>query len=162
MLIQKTLNDFTKHAATKEFIKDNNYRFKSNSIKVNKLNQNMDTLGGALTGLVKARAGQLAEGAESKLTIVDAAYGLLTQGVIKDVEEAVHHGWAILNGAHLNCGNALAAALYYLLKNPECLTKLSKELNSELFKNKTYSVEELSKIQYKNWEKNLLFIFFNK
>ena len=125
----KTLNDFAKHAATKEYVQDKNYRLKSNSAKLNHLNQNMDTLGGALTGLVEARAGELAGGAESKLTIVDAAYGLLTQGVIKDVNEAVQHGWAILNGAHSNCGNALAAALYYLLSNPECYKKLKEEID---------------------------------
>ena len=45
----KTINDFAHHAATKEFVEDEQYRFKSNSSKLNKLNQNMGTLGGALT-----------------------------------------------------------------------------------------------------------------
>ena len=128
MLIQKTLNDFTKHAATKEFIKDNNYRFKSNSIKVNKLNQNMDTLGGALTGLVKARAGQLAEGAESKLTIVDAAYGLLTQGVIKDVEEAVHHGWAILKRCTLKLWKCTCSCSILFTKESRMFNKAKQRI----------------------------------
>lgn len=154
----KTLNDLTKHAATKEFMKDKDYRFKSNSIKMDQLNKNMNTLGEALTGLVLARAGQLAEGAESKLTIVDAAYGLLTQGVIKDAGEAVHHGWAILNGAFSNCGNALAASLYYLIKNPECLKKLTEELNSQLFKGKRYTIEELDKIVTRESLKDLEYL----
>lgn len=129
----KTLNAFAKHAASDEFVENKNYRETSKSDEVKRLNQNMDTLGGALTGLVKARASELANGAESKKTIVDAAYGLLVAGVVKDVEEAVHHGWAILNGAHNNCGNALSAALYYLLQNPECYDKLKKEFDTEIF-----------------------------
>lgn len=155
-----TLVDFAKHAATKEFVKDKDYRFKSNSITCDKLNKNMNTLGEALTGLVTARAGQLAEGAEAKLTIVDAAYGLLTQGVIKDVEEAVHHGWAILNGAHNNCGNALSAALYYLLKNPECYNKLKKELDTELFKGKKHEQAELKEIITRESLKDLEYLSY--
>lgn len=125
----KTLNEFAKHAATEDYVKDKGYRHKSTSPGIRSLNQNMDTLGGALTGLVEARAGQLAGGAEPQKTIVDAAYGLLTQGVIDDVNEAVQHGWAILNGAHSNCGNALSAALYYLLQNPDCYKQLKEEIS---------------------------------
>jgi cytochrome P450 len=132
----KTLNDFAHHAATKEYAEDEKYRFKSNSSKVNRLNQNMDTLGGALTGLVTGRVGEITNGATPKKTIVDAAIGLVTAGVVKSVDEAVQHGWAILNGAHNNCGNALSAALYFLLKNPECYEKLRKEFQEELFNGK--------------------------
>eukprot|EP00343_Euplotes_focardii_P012689 CAMPEP_0205832288 /NCGR_PEP_ID=MMETSP0206-20130828/46551_1 /ASSEMBLY_ACC=CAM_ASM_000279 /TAXON_ID=36767 /ORGANISM="Euplotes focardii, Strain TN1" /LENGTH=535 /DNA_ID=CAMNT_0053137685 /DNA_START=25 /DNA_END=1632 /DNA_ORIENTATION=+ len=141
-----TLIDFAKHAATEEFIKDNEYRLKADSEETKRLNQNMDTLGGALTGLVEARAGQLGEGAEVLKTIVDAAYGLLVAGKIADVNEAVQHGWAILNGAHNNCGNALTAALYYLLKNPECYAKLKKEIDTELIKGENLDESNLETV----------------
>jgi len=142
----KTLTDFALHAATKDYSADKDYRLKSNSMKINNLNENMATLGGALTGLVEARAGEIAGGAPTKMTIVDAAYGLLVAGVIKDVNEAVQHGWAILNGAHLNCGNALAAAMYYLIQNPAIYEKVAKEIKTELFKGKNYNEDTLDEV----------------
>lgn len=142
----KTLLDLALHAATKDYTTDKDYRLKSNSMKINKLNQNMATLGGALTGLVEARAGEIAGGAPTKKTIVDAAYGLLVAGVIKDVNEAVQHGWAILNGAHLNCGNALAAAMYYLIQNPDCYDKVVQEIRTELFKGKSFDEDTLDEV----------------
>lgn len=143
---RKVLKDFEQHAATKEFVEDKEYRFKSNSMKLNKLNKNMGTLADALKGVITARAGELGEGAEGKKTIIDAAYGLLTQGVIKDVDEAVQHGWAILNGAQLAMGHALSATLFYLLKNPECFKNLKKEFDDELFKGENWNVENLNEV----------------
>ncbi|CAI2364968.1 unnamed protein product [Moneuplotes crassus] len=142
----RTLLDFSKHSATDDFCKDKEYRLNSTEKLCENLNKNMQTLGGALTGVVEARVEEITKGAERKKTIVDAAIGLVLDGVLKDVNEGVQNGWAVLNGAHLNCGNALTAALYYLLKNPECLEKLRDEIKTELFEGKDISVDEIEGI----------------
>jgi len=142
----KTLIDFSKHAATQEFCDDQEYRLKENSACATRLNTNMGTLGGALTGLVEARAAQLADGAEPLKTIVDAAYGLIVAGKIDDVNEAVQSGWAILNGGHSNCGNALAATFYYLLKHPKVYSTLKKEIEDELIKGNKLTEKNLEKV----------------
>lgn len=155
----KTLMDFAKHAANSEFTKDNEYRLKSQSQKIKSLNKNLDTLGGALTGVVENRVAEITNGSTKKKTIVDAAFGLVAAGILKDVNEAVQNGWAVLNGAHNVCGNALAAALYYLLQNRECLDKLRKEIQSELIngqdldENTLHTVvdkEKLKELEYLN------------
>lgn len=156
----KTLNAFAKHAATVDFMKDTNYRLASDNADVKNLNENMGTLAGALTGLVNARVAEITGGAESHLTIVDAAISLTLKGVIKSVGEAIQHGWAILNGAHLNCGSILAATLFYLLKNPAVYKKLHDEINKELLKGKTYDANGLEKLITRDNLKELEYLNF--
>lgn len=153
----RLMNDFAKHAATKDFVHDHDYRLKADTRLIEVLNENMAKFGGAFTGVVNARVAEIQGGAATKNTIVDAAIGLTLAGVIKSVGEAVQHGWAILNGAHLNCANALSATLYYLIKNPKVYKKLKDELDSQLLKGgawdaakieKTITFEKLKELDY--------------
>ena len=154
----KTLHDFAKHAATEEFFNNPNYRNDSNTSEAENLVKNMGTLGGALTGLVNARVAEIQGGAEGKTTIVDAAISLTLKGVIKSVGEAVQHGWAILNGAHSNCANALSATLYYLLKNPEKYAILKEEIEKELIKGKTLDETNLNEVLDRDHLKELEYL----
>lgn len=113
-------------------MKNEQYRLTAPGKDIDALNKNMGTLAGALTGLVNARVAEIQGGSESMTTIVDAAISLTLKGIIKSVGEAIQHAWAILNGAHLNCGKILSATLYYLLKNPSKMAKLKKEIEEEL------------------------------
>jgi len=142
----RTMLDFSKHSATDEFSHDRNFRNNSKDKHCENLCKNMETLQEALTGLVEARVAEISNGAEKRKTIVDAAIGLVLQGVLEDVNEGVQNGWAILNGAHLSCGNALTAALYYLLRNPKSLEKLHEEIKDELFEGKDISLDEIEAI----------------
>ena len=142
----KTLRDFAKHAASNEFVEDKDYRLSGSTAEATSLNKNMETLAGALTGLVNARVTEIQDGAESKTTIVDAAISLTLKGIIKDVGEAVQHGWAILNGAHIICANTLSAALFYLLKNPDKYEILKEEINTQLIKGETFDESNLYEI----------------
>lgn len=139
----RNMVDYAKHSASDEFVVDKAYRKASSSQLCENLDKNLTNFEEALTGLVAARAKEITDGAESKKTIVDAAIGLVVQGKLEDVNEGVQNGWAVLNGAHLGSGNALAAALYYLLKNPECLQKLRDEIKNELFEGKDVSVDDI-------------------
>jgi len=156
----KFLNDFTKHAATKEFVKNNDYRLGAGGKSIENLNLNMGTLAGALTGLVNARVAEIQGGAPGKTTIVDAAISLVLKGIIKNVDEAVQHGWAILNGAHLNCGNILSATLYYLMKNPKKLEILRNEIQKELLKDGKWDENNLHELLTRENLKDLEYLSY--